>query len=146
MLLQCNYILIPFVECISDIYEKLKLLQWRILCLKESMEKRWQTVGWILNSGDPFEKIQTGLYLEIKNSDVTEKGLRYDLTVPFARYVVMHRIQTTFLQAIPDPTVWRDRPKRKIPEFYQVWRGCDRQYFAFEWSGIDPNDRRCLMH
>src|SRR5262245_59036310 len=51
----------------------------------------------ILNSGDPFQKLkQEGGAVKISDfgfriSDFSEKGLRYDLTVPFARYVVLHQ-------------------------------------------------------
>lgn len=75
----------------------------------------------ILNSGDPFEKYRLA-HLEIKNSDVTEKGLRYDLTVPFARYVVMHQNEITFpFKRYQIQPVWRaDRPQKgRYREFYQ---------------------------
>lgn len=80
----------------------------------------------ILNSGD-FLKSTTDeellsrnpLKLQIK---VSEKGLRYDLTVPFARYVVMHReeLQMPFKRYQIQP-VWRaDRPQKgRYREFYQ---------------------------
>lgn len=75
----------------------------------------------ILNSGDPFEKYRLA-HLEINNSDVTEKGLRYDLTVPFARYVVMHQNEITFpFKRYQIQPVWRaDRPQKgRYREFYQ---------------------------
>ena len=75
----------------------------------------------ILNSGDPFEKYRQA-HLEIKNSDVTEKGLRYDLTVPFARYVVMHQNEISFpFKRYQIQPVWRaDRPQKgRYREFYQ---------------------------
>ena len=67
----------------------------------------------ILNSGPVLEKIRNEK-LEIRNSDVTEKGLRYDLTVPFARYVVQHRNEITFpFKRFQIQPVWRaDRPQR----------------------------------
>ena len=43
----------------------------------------------ILNSGPILENVK-GQTADIKLHDLTEKGLRYDLTVPFARYVVQH--------------------------------------------------------
>src|SRR4026207_683954 len=54
----------------------------------------------ILNSGNIYESIQNPKS-EIRNSAevikvLSEKGLRYDLTVPFARYVVMHQNEITF--------------------------------------------------
>ena len=80
----------------------------------------------ILNSGD-FLKSTTDEELLSRNplklqTKVSEKGLRYDLTVPFARYVVMHReeLQTPFKRYQIQP-VWRaDRPQKgRYREFYQ---------------------------
>ena len=80
----------------------------------------------ILNSGDYLSKItddelqeRNALHLAAK---LCEKGLRYDLTVPFARYVVMHReeLQLPFKRYQIQP-VWRaDRPQKgRYREFYQ---------------------------
>ena len=80
----------------------------------------------VLNSGDYFKGITDGelmerdtLHLQTK---LCEKGLRYDLTVPFARYVVMHReeLQLPFKRYQIQP-VWRaDRPQKgRYREFYQ---------------------------
>lgn len=80
----------------------------------------------ILNSGDYMSKAPADL-LEAKNSTslishISEKALRYDLTVPFARYVVMHQndIALPFKRFQIQP-VWRaDRPQRgRYREFYQ---------------------------
>ena len=80
----------------------------------------------ILNSGD-FLKSTTDEELLSRNTlklqtKVSEKGLRYDLTVPFARYVVMHRVelQMPFKRYQIQP-VWRaDRPQKgRYREFYQ---------------------------
>ena len=80
----------------------------------------------ILNSGDYLSKI-TDQELAERNtlrlaSKICEKGLRYDLTVPFARYVVMHRdeLQLPFKRYQVQP-VWRaDRPQKgRYREFYQ---------------------------
>lgn len=80
----------------------------------------------ILNSGD-FLKEVNPLDLEEKNlprltNQLCEKGLRYDLTVPFARFVVQHRneIQMPFKRFQIQP-VWRaDRPQKgRYREFYQ---------------------------
>ncbi len=54
----------------------------------------------VLNSGDYLKDVDSSK-LETKNSklltsEISEKGLRYDLTVPFARYVVMNRGEITF--------------------------------------------------
>lgn len=80
----------------------------------------------VLNSGDFLGKI-TDDQLKERNSlslssKICEKGLRYDLTVPFARFVVMHRdeIQLPFKRYQIQP-VWRaDRPQKgRYREFYQ---------------------------
>jgi histidyl-tRNA synthetase len=80
----------------------------------------------ILNSGDYLKDVDS-LKLEARNSklvtsDISEKGLRYDLTVPFARYVVMnkHEISSPFKRYQIQP-VWRaDRPQKgRYREFYQ---------------------------
>ena len=80
----------------------------------------------ILNSGDYLKDADDALLRE-KNSikvlsSISEKGLRYDLTVPFARYVVMnrHAIQFPFKRYQIQP-VWRaDRPQKgRYREFYQ---------------------------
>ena len=80
----------------------------------------------VLNSGDYLKKI-TNEELTERNTlklqtRLCEKGLRYDLTVPFARYVVMHRdeLQMPFKRYQIQP-VWRaDRPQKgRYREFYQ---------------------------
>jgi len=75
----------------------------------------------ILNSGSVVDDINKK-DSDIKLSDITEKGLRYDLTVPFARYVVQHRNEITFpFKRFQIQPVWRaDRPQRgRYREFYQ---------------------------
>ena len=80
----------------------------------------------IQNSGDYFSGL-TDEELLSRNaaklaSKFCEKGLRYDLTVPFARYVVMHRDEITFpFKRFQIQTVWRaDRPQKgRYREFYQ---------------------------
>jgi len=80
----------------------------------------------ILNSGDFISKVSDELYTE-KNSNklttkISEKGLRYDLTVPFARYVVQNRNDITFpFKRYQIQPVWRaDRPQKgRYREFYQ---------------------------
>ena len=80
----------------------------------------------VLNSGDCLAKVsdeelveRNSLHLAAK---ICEKGLRYDLTVPFARYVVMHReeLQLPFKRYQMQP-VWRaDRPQKgRYREFWQ---------------------------
>lgn len=80
----------------------------------------------ILNSGDYLKDLSDEELLE-KNSTrlatkISEKGLRYDLTVPFARYVVMHRNEITFpFKRYQIQPVWRaDRPQKgRYREFFQ---------------------------
>ena len=80
----------------------------------------------IQNSGDYFSGL-TDEELLSRNaaklaSKFCEKGLRYDLTVPFARYVVMHRDEITFpFKRFQIQPVWRaDRPQKgRYREFYQ---------------------------
>src|SRR6185436_9468553 len=80
----------------------------------------------ILNSGD-FLKEVANEKLSARDSkkvsfDISEKGLRYDLTVPFARYVVMNRNDVSFpFKRYQIQPVWRaDRPQKgRYREFYQ---------------------------
>ena len=80
----------------------------------------------VLNSGDCLAKVtdeelreRNALHLAAK---MCEKGLRYDLTVPFARFVVMHREEIQFpFKRYQYQAVWRaDRPQKgRYREFYQ---------------------------
>jgi len=80
----------------------------------------------ILNSGDYLSKANTDHLTALNSnaliSSISEKALRYDLTVPFARYVVMHQndIALPFKRFQVQP-VWRaDRPQKgRYREFYQ---------------------------
>lgn len=80
----------------------------------------------ILNSGDYLKDVDASK-LESRNSkqvapEISEKGLRYDLTVPFARYVVMNRNEIAFpFKRYQMQPVWRaDRPQKgRYREFYQ---------------------------
>ena len=80
----------------------------------------------ILNSGDFLSKADEN-YLSDKDSlkvtsQISEKALRYDLTVPFARYVVQHQNEITFpFKRYQVQPVWRaDRPQKgRFREFYQ---------------------------
>ncbi|NPD44096.1 MULTISPECIES: histidine--tRNA ligase [unclassified Lentimicrobium] len=80
----------------------------------------------ILNSGDFLSKVSED-QLNKRNSNklttkISEKGLRYDLTVPFARFVVQHRNELTFpFKRYQIQPVWRaDRPQKgRYREFYQ---------------------------
>ncbi|GAB4330827.1 MAG: histidine--tRNA ligase [Bacteroidales bacterium] len=80
----------------------------------------------ILNSGDflakvPDQLLHSGNTSEISTA-IAEKGLRYDLTVPFARFVVQHQNEITFpFKRYQIQPVWRaDRPQKgRYREFYQ---------------------------
>ena len=74
----------------------------------------------ILNSGDYASKLQPSELAEA--SKICEKGLRYDLTVPFARFVVQHQNDIVFpFKRYQIQPVWRaDRPQKgRYREFYQ---------------------------
>ncbi len=79
----------------------------------------------ILNSGDYLEKVDKSLSNIDSNKlalQICEKGLRYDLTVPFARFVVQHLNEITFpFKRYQIQPVWRaDRPQKgRYREFYQ---------------------------
>ncbi|WP_024769061.1 histidine--tRNA ligase [Aquimarina macrocephali] len=96
----------------------------------------------ILNSGDYLNKVDEALYSS-KNSTkmttkISEKALRYDLTVPFARYVVQHQNEIDFpFKRYQMQPVWRaDRPQKgRFREFYQ----CDADVVgsASLWQEVD---------
>ncbi len=80
----------------------------------------------ILNSGDFISKVDDVTYSSKSSKSLTpkisEKALRYDLTVPFARYVVMHQNEIDFpFKRYQIQPVWRaDRPQKgRFREFYQ---------------------------
>ncbi|MDR0230884.1 MAG: histidine--tRNA ligase [Dysgonamonadaceae bacterium] len=79
----------------------------------------------ILNSGDflsGVDNVETLRATSLQASKICEKGLRYDLTVPFARYVVMHQNEITFpFKRYQIQPVWRaDRPQKgRYREFFQ---------------------------
>jgi histidyl-tRNA synthetase len=80
----------------------------------------------ILNSGDFFSSVTDEDLLKREpsrlSSKICEKGLRYDLTVPFARYVVQHRDEIVFpFKRYQIQPVWRaDRPQKgRYREFFQ---------------------------
>jgi histidyl-tRNA synthetase len=94
-----------------------------------------QLIFKILNSGDYLSKASEEK-LNSKNSksltfEISEKALRYDLTVPFARYVVMHQNEITLpFKRYQIQPVWRaDRPQKgRYREFYQ----CDADVVGSE--------------
>jgi len=80
----------------------------------------------ILNSGDYLSKVDKSELPDIDKgkltTQITEKGLKYDLTVPFARFVVQHRNEIVFpFKRFQIQPVWRaDRPQKgRYREFYQ---------------------------
>jgi len=80
----------------------------------------------ILNSGDYLKKVDESLLSSKESSKIipkiSEKALRYDLTVPFARYVVQHQNEIEFpFKRYQMQPVWRaDRPQKgRFREFYQ---------------------------
>jgi histidyl-tRNA synthetase len=80
----------------------------------------------ILNSGNFLQNVSAKLFSEDKilplTNQISEKGLRYDLTVPFARYVVQHRNDIVFpFKRYQIQPVWRaDRPQKgRYREFFQ---------------------------
>jgi len=123
----------------------------------------------ILNSGDFLNKVDDALYAD-KNSNaitpkISEKALRYDLTVPFARYVVQHQNEIDFpFKRYQIQPVWRaDRPQKgRFREFYQcdadvvgstsLWQEVDfiqlydKVFTALKLSGvtIKMNNRKIL--
>ncbi|WP_026897395.1 histidine--tRNA ligase [Daejeonella oryzae] len=89
----------------------------------------------ILNSGDYLGKVTSDKLLDLDSngltSQISEKALRYDLTVPFARYVVMHQNDISFpFKRFQIQPVWRaDRPQKgRYREFYQ----CDADVVGSE--------------
>ncbi len=96
----------------------------------------------ILNSGDYLNNIDDTVFSE-KNSNkltskISEKALRYDLTVPFARYVVQHQNEITFpFKRYQIQPVWRaDRPQKgRFREFYQ----CDADVVGSDslWQEVE---------
>ncbi len=94
-----------------------------------------QLIFKILNSGDYKSKVNTEDYERLSSVSLTpkisDKALRYDLTVPFARYVVMHQHELSFpFKRYQIQPVWRaDRPQRgRYREFYQ----CDADVVGSE--------------
>lgn len=96
----------------------------------------------ILNSGDFLRKVDEQLY-ESKDATkltakISEKALRYDLTVPFARYVVQHQNEISFpFKRYQIQPVWRaDRPQKgRFREFFQ----CDADVVGSDslWQEVD---------
>ncbi len=96
----------------------------------------------ILNSGDYLSKVDEKLLNERDSqkltSQISEKALRYDLTVPFARYVVQHQNEIDFpFKRYQMQPVWRaDRPQKgRFREFYQ----CDADVVGSEslWQEVE---------
>lgn len=99
----------------------------------------------ILNSGDYLRGIDQKLIADGETvrlaTQLCEKGLRYDLTVPFARYVVQHRAELQFpFRRFQIQPVWRaDRPQKgRYREFYQ----CDADIVGSDslWNEVELID------
>ena len=78
----------------------------------------------VLNSGNFVDKVDSNAFADAKKLTnlISEKGLRYDLTVPFARFVVMNRNELSFpFKRYQIQPVWRaDKPQKgRYREFYQ---------------------------
>ncbi len=96
----------------------------------------------ILDSGDYLSKVDDSIFnLKDSNkltSSISEKALRYDLTVPFARYVVQHQNEIEFpFKRYQMQPVWRaDRPQKgRFREFYQ----CDADVVGSQslWQEVE---------
>ncbi len=96
----------------------------------------------ILNSGDYLSKVNEDLYTSKDSNKITssisEKALRYDLTVPFARYVVQHQNEIDFpFKRYQIQPVWRaDRPQKgRFREFFQ----CDADVVGSDslWQEVE---------
>jgi histidyl-tRNA synthetase len=97
----------------------------------------------ILNSGDYLKDASQDMLTDSRRlaAHIAEKGLRYDLTVPLARYVVMHRHEITFpFKRYQIQPVWRaDRPQKgRYREFWQ----CDADVIG---SDALVNEAELLM-
>jgi histidyl-tRNA synthetase len=96
----------------------------------------------ILNSGNFLDKVNADELKDINynqlTSKISEKALRYDLTVPFARYVVQHQNEIEFpFKRYQMQSVWRaDRPQKgRFREFYQ----CDADVVGSDslWQEVE---------
>ena len=96
----------------------------------------------ILNSGDYLGKVKDDAFAKADSTALTpqisEKALRYDLTVPFARYVVQHQNEIAFpFKRYQMQPVWRaDRPQKgRFREFYQ----CDADVVGSDslWQEVE---------
>ena len=99
-----------------------------------------QLIFKILNSGDYLAKVDLHEHLNSKEltPQISEKALRYDLTVPFARFVVMNQNDISFpFKRYQIQPVWRaDRPQKgRYREFYQ----CDADIIGSKgiWNEVD---------
>ena len=117
------------IETIKDVFKKFGFMPLETPAMENLStltgkygEEGDQLLFKILNSGDFLKDVDTSRNSKQVSFDISEKGLRYDLTVPFARYVVMNRhdISLPFKRYQIQP-VWRaDRPQKgRYREFYQ---------------------------
>ena len=103
----------------------------------------------ILNSGDFLRGVDPKLIEEGNTTrlatQLCEKGLRYDLTVPFARYVVQHRAELAApIQALSDTARVARRPsaERPLPRVLPVRRRCGGLRLAAQRGGAAAAHRR----
>ncbi len=90
----------------------------------------------ILNSGDFTQGVDmTEPSATRLATKICEKGLRYDLTVPFARYVVQHQSEITF-------PFTRPSPERPLPRVLPVRRRCGRHQLPPQRGGTDADHFR----
>ena len=135
-ILQTNFELFGFQPLETPSFENLSTLTGKY------GEEGDRLIFKILNSGDYASKTKDEDW-SIKNSQklisqISEKALRYDLTVPFARYVAMNHGQLTFpFKRYQIQPVWRaDRPQKgRFREFYQ----CDADVVGSEslWQEVE---------
>lgn len=149
-MLKRNYIL----DAIRDVFRKYGFLPLETPAMENLTtltgkygDEGDQLLFRVLNSGDYLSKTQESDYTagsKALTGKIAEKGLKYDLTVPFARYVVMnqHDIAFPFKRYQIQP-VWRaDRPQKgRYREFYQ----CDADIIGTN-SLICEAELMCIVH
>jgi len=121
------------IRIIKDNFEKFGFQPIETPCFENSEtlmgkygEEGDRLIFKILNSGDYLEKVNPeelqSIHYKQLTSKISEKALRYDLTVPFARYVVQHQNEIEFpFKRYQIQPVWRaDRPQKgRFREFFQ---------------------------
>ena len=127
IMLKRNYIM----QVIKDVFQTFGYLPIETPSMENSTtlmgkygEEGDRLIFKILNSGDYLKKVDLNSDLDSKKMlpKISDKALRYDLTVPFARYVVQNQNEITFpFKRYQIQPVWRaDRPQKgRFREFYQ---------------------------